>query len=155
MDYHGNTGVTNFSDFLKDPRKLMKLVKENKKGLGLWLSFGFIVYAIFSFFSSGDFSFTMTLGSLVQMFGFLLLALKVYSTGSISGLSKNSVICYLICLIFRVYAITVYDGYLPYDASGDLIYRLAEWVSLFSCGFVYYLMKFKFSKSYNRDFDTF
>lgn len=66
MDYHGNNGgIVNLSDYLKDPRKLMKLVKENKKGLGLWLSFGFIVYGIFSFFSSGDFSFTMTLGSLV------------------------------------------------------------------------------------------
>jgi hypothetical protein len=89
------------------------------------------------------------------MFGFLLLALKVYSTGSISGLSKNSVICYLICFFFRVTAISLYDGYLPYDASGDFIYRLSEWVSLVCCCLVYILMKFKFPKSYNRDFDTF
>jgi hypothetical protein len=66
MDYHGNSIENlNMSEFLKDPRKLMKLMKENKKGLGMWLVFGFSVYGIFSFFSSGDFSFTMTLGSLI------------------------------------------------------------------------------------------
>jgi ER lumen protein retaining receptor len=83
------------------------------------------------------------------------LALKVYSTGSISGLSKNSIICYLICLVFRSLAIFLFDGYLPYDSTGDFIYRISEYVSLFSCAFVYYLMKFKFSKSYNHDLDTF
>ena len=97
----------------------------------------------------------MTLGSLVQMFGFLLLALKVYSTGSISGLSKNSVKCYLICLGFRVTAILLYDGYLPFDSSGDFIYRLSEVISLLSCSFVLYLMNFRFHKSYNHDLDSF
>jgi hypothetical protein len=146
---------TTLTDYIKDPRRLMRVMQRNKKGLIAWLLFFSVAYAIFSFSSSRDFSFTLTLGSLVSMFGFFLLALKVYSTGSVSGLSLNSVKCSTLCLFSRLLSISFYEGYLPYDATGDFIYRLAEYASFACSALVLYLMMAKFTKSYNRDLDTF
>lgn len=74
------------------------------------------------------------------MFGFLLLALKTYTSKSVSGISKNSIICYTVCLFSRLVSILFYDGYLPYDASGDIIYRITEVIAFICCVFVLYLM---------------
>ena len=53
------------ADYFKDPRKLIEVVNKNKNNLLTWIVFILFVYAIFAFFSSGDFSFVLTLGSLV------------------------------------------------------------------------------------------
>jgi len=89
------------------------------------------------------------------MFGFLILVAKILSSHSISGLSKNSVICYTLCIMFRLCSILFYDGYLPYDKTGDFIYRLAEIITFLMCLLVLYLMIFRFKRSYNRDIDIF
>ena len=89
------------------------------------------------------------------MFGYLLLALKSYSTGSVSGLSLNSVKCSTLCLFSRLVSIIFWDGYLPYDATGDFIYRVAECISFGCSALVLYLMVKKFRLSYNYDLDTF
>ena len=54
-------------------------------------------------------------------------------TKSLAGLSMNSIICYGICLFSRVMSITFYEGYLPYDSSGEFIYIISEYVSLTAC----------------------
>jgi len=81
--------------------------------------------------------------------------MRVYTSRSVSGLSKNSIICYTICLGFRLLSLTRYDGYLPYDSTGDFIYRLAETLSFVFCGIVLYFMVSKFKTSYNWDLDTY
>lgn len=116
----------------------MDLMNKNKKNLLYWIAFSVAVYGIFAFFSSGDFSFVLTLGSLVQMFGFSLIALRTFSSKSVTGLSKNSIICYTICLFSRLVSIMLFDGYLPFDKSGDYVYRFAELVSFSCCVFVLY-----------------
>jgi len=78
------------------------------------------------------------------MFGFLLIAFKAYSTRSVSGFSKNTIICYTITLFSRLVSILLYDGYLPYDSSGDFIYRVTEFVAFVSCAFVLYMMEVKY-----------
>ncbi len=118
-----------FQNYLKDPRKLIDLFSRNKKEIITWVGFAFLAYCIYIFFASGDFSFIFTLSSLVQMFGLVLLVFKIYSTKSVSGLSKNSIICYVILFFPKVLTLTFYEGYLPYDSSGDVIYRIAEWIS--------------------------
>lgn len=89
------------------------------------------------------------------MFGFLLIAFKTTSSKSVGGISKNTIICYTICLVSRLTSILFFDGYLPYDASGDFVYRLAEIISFVCCAYVLYLMHFKHSRSYNDDLDIY
>lgn len=88
------------------------------------------------------------------MFGLILLVFKVYSTKSVSGISKNSIICYTILFFPKVLTLTFYEGYLPYDSTGDFFYRLAEWISFFcSLATLYFFTKFK--HTYTWDLDTF
>ena len=54
--------------------------------------------------SNGDFSWICA-NINTKGFSFFLLATKIYRTGSVSGLSKNSIICYSVCLVFRNFAL--------------------------------------------------
>lgn len=65
MDNFGTYEKRELLDYLKDPRKLMDAMTKHKTSLLTWVAFFVGVYAIYSFFSSGDFSFVLTLGSLV------------------------------------------------------------------------------------------
>jgi len=110
---------------------------------------------VFWFFSSWDFSFILTLSTLVQAFGFILLTLKVSRAKSISGLSRNTLVCYAICLFARLSSILVYEGYLPYDSTGDFIYRACEIATFASCGILLYFSFVAYKRSYNAELDTF
>ncbi|KRX11068.1 hypothetical protein PPERSA_05177 [Pseudocohnilembus persalinus] len=140
MDSFRQQQNQSFSDYLKDPRKLLDLMNKNRKVLATWASFALGAYAIYAFFSSGDFSFILTLGSLSR---------------SATGISKNSLICYSICLISRLISIMLYNGYLPYDDSGDFIYRISELIQCCTAVYVLYLIHTRFRTSYNRDMDNF
>jgi hypothetical protein len=89
------------------------------------------------------------------MFGFLILLFRVNTYGSVSGLSKNSIICYTICVTMRFFSISFWEGYLPYDKTGDLIYRISEFVTMCCCGMTLYYIHSRYKKSYNWDLDTF
>lgn len=117
-------------------------------------------------FSSGDFSFLLTLSSLVSVFSFLMVALKIETTRSCKGVSLRMMECplvlfsddcsntfdvlrcflmtfpfllavvlcyfdvirpgYLAIFCFRLFAIVPFEGYLPFDKSGDWFYQTCE-----------------------------
>lgn len=54
-------------------------------------------------FSNGEFSLIFTLAGTVQTFGFALIVLKIKKSRSVTGLSRETFICYTI--IFGVRAI--------------------------------------------------
>ncbi|EGR27740.1 hypothetical protein IMG5_190350 [Ichthyophthirius multifiliis] len=132
------------SDVFKDPSKLSNYTKKHKKDIIQWFGFMMTVILVFKFFSSGDFSFLLTLSSFVQAFGFLLLVYKVIQSKSINGLSRNSLV-----------SILTNDGYLPYDSTGDVIYRISETATFIFSVILLYLSYVKYSFSYNWDVDTF
>ncbi len=74
---------------------------------------------------------------------------------SINGISRNSLIAYLICIFSRLCAILFNDGYLPLDSSGDTIYRASELFSFLSLLILLYLSYNTYKSSYNWELDTF
>ena len=90
------------------------------------LGLGVLALVAYHLFSDGDFSFLMTLGSLLVLFAFLLLVAKVAFTRSVKNLSLKTLQCYALVFAARLLSILRYEGYLPYDRSGDWFYKATE-----------------------------
>ncbi|KAM3138753.1 hypothetical protein pb186bvf_009132 [Paramecium bursaria] len=99
----------------------------------IWILFVFTTFIVFTFFSSKEFSFILTLAQQFQCFGFGYVYFTIRSTKSTSGLSQNTFICCAIALFSRLLSILIYEGYLPSDASGDYVYKFWEILSFIFC----------------------
>ena len=87
-----------------------------------------------------------TFASFMRCFGFMLLSikvdiyimlfksssescfdiyiLKIWSTSSVKGLSIKTLELYMLVFLFRLLSIMRFQGYLPYDQTGDWFYHL-------------------------------
>jgi hypothetical protein len=139
---------------LTDPEKLQHFMKRNRKELMYWVFLMVGIVVIYSLFSEGDFSFLLTLSGIIQMFGFFIIAMSCYTNRSVSGLSKQTILCYAISFAAKCISILFYEGYLPYDSSGDFIYRLVEVLALGIAILVYTFVSGKFKGTYNWDLDN-
>merc|ERR1719171_540586 len=104
----------------------------------VWAAFTLFVLAVFYFFSSGDFSFLLTLSSLVSVFSFLMVLVKIESGRSVKGVSLSMMECYIAVFLGRLCAIVPFEGYLPFDKSGDWLYQACEFVGLCLASFIVY-----------------
>lgn len=95
-----------------------------------WFSLGVLVLVLYHTLSDGDFSFLLTLGAVVRMFAFALLLIKTFLEGGADGLSGKTLYLYLIAFLSRLTSILQFEGYLPYDSSGDWLYQAVEIISL-------------------------
>jgi len=68
------------------------------------------IVAIYFLFSDGEFSFCYTLSAIVQMFGFLLIAIQIQKTRSAEGISLNTLICYTIGFASKLSSILFNQG---------------------------------------------
>lgn len=125
------------------------------KGILLWSGFLSVSFVVYYFISSGDYSFLLTFASFMRCFGFMLLTTKIWSAASMKGISVKTLELYLLVFLFRLLSIMRFQGYLPYDQTGDWFYHLVE---LLSFGFIalclfgaFTTMKF----SYDQKYDTF
>lgn len=66
-----------------------------------WGILGVIIVITYFFFSDGQFSLIFTLAGTVQAFGFALIVLKIRRSRSVSGLSRETFICYAIIFTIR------------------------------------------------------
>lgn len=62
----------------------------------------------------------LVLASLASLFG------KVVKDKNTSGISLKTLQCYALVFAARLCSILVYEGYLPYDRSGDWFYQACE-----------------------------
>jgi len=140
----------------KDPEK-MKLLLRNvsgTQGFKVWGSLAATAITVFWVFSSGDFSFLLTLSSLISMFSFLMVAMAIEQGKSVAGVSQKMMECYLVVFFFRLFAIIPFEGYLPFDKSGDWLYQLCEAVALCFAGSIVYCCRVQFPNTYSADTDT-
>merc|ERR1719359_1016671 len=130
---------------MKDPKQLQAMIMKHLKGETgkIWGSFTLFVMAVFWLFSSGDFSFLLTLSSIVGMFSFLMVAIKIESAKSVKGVSLKMMECYVLICFCRLCAIVPFEGYLPFDKSGDWLYQLTEAVSLCLAGSIVSMIRFR------------
>jgi hypothetical protein len=96
----------------------------------LWFALIVVTLIFYHVLSDGDFSFLLTLGSVVRLFAFLVVVLKLLTTGSAEGLSGKTLYLYAVAFASRLTSILRFEGYLPYDKSGDWLYQTVELLTL-------------------------
>eukprot|EP00437_Effrenium_voratum_P023021 CAMPEP_0181413658 /NCGR_PEP_ID=MMETSP1110-20121109/9089_1 /TAXON_ID=174948 /ORGANISM="Symbiodinium sp., Strain CCMP421" /LENGTH=272 /DNA_ID=CAMNT_0023536485 /DNA_START=56 /DNA_END=875 /DNA_ORIENTATION=- len=144
-------------DDLKDPERLKFLIVKYAKteAFKVWGGFTLVAFIVFMLFSSGDFSFLLTLSSLVSVFSFVMVALKIETGRSCKGVSLRMMECYLAIFLFRLFAIVPFEGYLPFDKSGDWFYQTCEALGLCLAGVMVYFCRFRYAASYDPSTDNF
>ena len=114
-----------------------------------------LVFTVYHLLSDGDFSFYLTLGGMTRTFGFGLLAFRVFKEKSAMGISLKTLQLYAIVFAARLSSILFFEGYLPYDSSGDWFYQANE---IFALGLVFlniWLVGVKFRATYAEALDAF
>lgn len=91
----------------------------------------------------------------MRAFGFIFLIFKAFSQRSVAGLSLKTLELYAFVFLFRLSSVLRYQGYLPYDRSGDWLYSFLEIVALVLCCGVIYLVTVRFNSTYELRYDTF
>jgi len=142
-----------FRKAMRDPEKMKLWVTEHKTSVKAWSGFGVAIVLIFMFLSDRDFSFLLTMSSLVSAFCFFMVAHKIERTGTCEGISVRMFECYLILILARLFSIIPFEGYLPYDRTGDWLYQTTEAVSLCLCGSIVYLCRRRYRNTYNENAD--
>jgi len=143
------------ADTLKDPDSRKDFMRRQRFYLicyGVAFVFLFFVYHLIS---DGDFSFLLTLGGLTRLFGFCQLLFHCVKDKSCSGMSLKTVQMYAVVFFSRLCSILFYEGYLPYDSSGDWLYQMVELSSFFICLAIIFLMMVTNKNTYDKDSDVF
>jgi len=148
--------MDSFNKAIQDPEKLKATALRYMKteAFKVWASFLAVVIAIYFLFSSGDFSFLLTLSSVVSVFSFLMVVVKIESNRSVRGVSLKMMECYILILTCRLFAIVPFEGYLPFDKSGDWLYQLCEAIGLGLAGTIVYFCRSRFQSTYDPESDT-
>ena len=74
---------------------------------------------------------------------------------SCKGLSAKTLQVYCAVFAFRLCSILFFEGYLPYDRTGDWLYQLMEFGSLCCAALCVYLVMVQFKTSYQVHLDSF
>ena len=121
-------------------------ILKKKKDIIFWLIGTFFILLIFLLISSKDFSFLLTLSSIIQCLSFIIIIIKVKLFQNTSGLSVNTFYCYSILLISRLMSTCFFDGYLPSDSSGDWFYQLVDFSSFIFSNYLIYLITYYYKE---------
>jgi len=150
MQFHPDAMVTMSNDSIKQAKDHAR-----NMGIGAWMVLATTVLAAYHLFSDGDFSFLMTLSSMCSAFGMMMLCFQFTSARSLEGISLKTVQLQMMTFLFRFFATLWHEGYLPLDSSGDVIYRLAECVSLGASCIALYMAYSSFFFTYDGEKDSF
>mmetsp|Transcript_19393 Transcript_19393/g.45492 ORF Transcript_19393/g.45492 Transcript_19393/m.45492 type:complete len:285 (-) Transcript_19393:109-963(-) len=148
--------MDSFQDAIKDPERLkLTLMKYmHSEAFKVWGGFFTFVFTVFWLFSSGDFSFLLTLSSIVSTFSFLMVAMKIETSRTVRGVSLKMMECYIAIFFGRLLAIVPFEGYLPFDKSGDWLYQLCEAFGLCLAGTIVYCCRVRYVATYDPSTDT-
>ena len=122
-------------------------ILKKKRDIIFWLIGIFLILLIFLVISSKDFSFLLTLSSIIQCLSFIIIIIKVKFFQNTSGLSINTFYCYSILLISRLMSTCFFDGYLPSDSSGDWFYQFVDFSSFIFSIYIIYLITFCYKET--------
>lgn len=142
-----------FLETLKDPEKLKRFTQRNIGAIKAWSGFVGCIFVLYWLFSDGDFSFMMTLSSLIGMFSFLMVVATIEGNKACKGVSLKMIECYFVLTLSRLCSIIPFEGYLPYDKSGDWLYQTVEAISFCLTGTVVYFCRSRFKDTYQAEAD--
>lgn len=144
-------------DTFKDPEKMKIFINKwtSNETFKFWGTIATVAFIVFMLFSSGDFSFLLTLSSLLSMFSFLMVAFKIEMCRSVKGVSLKMMESYIIIFVARLFAIIPFEGYLPFDKSGDWLYQLCEALGLSLAGTIVFFIRSRYVHTYDPTTDAF
>lgn len=129
----------------KDPKIFIYEVKKQKKDVIFWSIATLTILIIFLFICSKESNVFLTLSSLTQMFSFTIILLKVSNYQNCSGLSINSVICFIIMLACRTFVTLFFSLHL--FVANSFLYFLSEFASLIICSYLLYLIYYLYPET--------
>mmetsp|Transcript_69561 Transcript_69561/g.166838 ORF Transcript_69561/g.166838 Transcript_69561/m.166838 type:complete len:283 (-) Transcript_69561:275-1123(-) len=98
--------------------------------LAVYMVFFLGACAVYHLVAQGEFSSILTISVMLQTLAIALLVLQVLSTGSASGISVRALALDACAFTMRLSSTTWLNGYLPVDASGDMVYQAMDIISL-------------------------
>ncbi|KAL8270312.1 hypothetical protein Esti_005747 [Eimeria stiedai] len=110
---------------IKNREKLVKWMTTHQTSVQAWTGLFLVVFLVYHLFSDGDFSFLMTVSSLISTFSFLMVVCKIEATKSCAGVSLKMIECYVVLLFSRLCSIVPYEGSALFLASFS-VQRCAE-----------------------------
>jgi len=116
--------------------------------------FGACALAVHHFVANGEFSAIMTMAVMLQCLAISLLCLQTFANGSAAGLSARALGLEAASLALRLSSTTWLNGYLPVDASGDMVYQLVDVCSLAMVIWLLYQVLVVHRGSYQADADS-
>eukprot|EP01029_Cantina_marsupialis_P027784 TRINITY_DN773996_c0_g1_i1.p1 TRINITY_DN773996_c0_g1~~TRINITY_DN773996_c0_g1_i1.p1 ORF type:complete len:303 (-),score=78.70 TRINITY_DN773996_c0_g1_i1:193-1101(-) len=139
----------------KDVEYAKKQLNANRLHIVFYTALVVFVLSVYHLFSDGNFSFLLTLGAITHTFGFGILAFKIWESKSVAGISLKTLELYIVSFFLRLCSILTYEGYLPFDKSGDWLYQFLEVASFGIVIFCVFCTLKKFHASYNESLDVF
>merc|ERR1719454_147091 len=139
---------------IRDVQRLTCGALKAHEAFHAWCGFSACACLLFWLFSSGDFSFILTLSSLVSLFSFFMIAWKIEARQTARGISSRMMECYILVFGGRLCAIIPFEGYLPFDKSGDWLYQVCEGLALCLAGVIVYQCKVRHAKTYSMHTDA-
>lgn len=124
------------------------------QSLKMWGVFAVCAFILFWLYSSGDFSFILTLSSMISLFSFIMVALEIQKRRLARGVSSHMMECYMLVFAARLCAVVPFEGYLPYDKSGDWLYQLIEVCTLGMAVVIVAQCRLQHSLKYNATHDS-
>lgn len=100
-----------FKRAIRDKEKFKLWLSDHSGGIKAWAAFGATVIFVFFVFSDGDYSFLLTLSSIIGLFSFLMIVFKIESSKTCSGVSLKMIECYVVLLFARLCSIIPFEGY--------------------------------------------
>jgi len=134
---------------------IVELAANPSKETFVWIGLFAVALFVYLIFSSGDFSFLLTLSAITRMFGVGFLNVKVWGENSFKGVSLKTLELYALVFFLRLMSILRHEGYLPYDKSGDRVYHFLEAGSLVLVGLLVYGALKPLKASYQQNLDCF
>mmetsp|Transcript_365 Transcript_365/g.503 ORF Transcript_365/g.503 Transcript_365/m.503 type:complete len:297 (-) Transcript_365:73-963(-) len=147
--------VQNFKEAMSNPNSRKAFIERNKLNIMMYGAGATTILFVYHVLSDGDFSFLLTLGGLTRLMGFFFLLTKMVTERSCSGVSLKTLELYALIFLARLSSILFYEGYLPYDSSGDWFYQFVEIVSLILVGVLIFLSVVTYKSTYNAAEDGF
>lgn len=133
---------------------LCSTTSKNVSMLAAYALVGTWLMVVWHHFTDGDFSVVLTLSSISQFLGFVLLALKVRWARSAAGLSSKTLEMYFIFFCFRLSSTIFKNGYLPIDRSGDWVYQSGDALSVVLVLHLLYVMHKTYGTTYQAQQDS-
>lgn len=134
---------------------IQALLRKHKASIAAWMLLPLFLFGAYHLFSDGDFSFLMTAGAMVRAFSFILLGIKILTEKTARDVSQKALTAYVVAFAARLVTISIHDGYLPFDRSGDHVYKLAEFTSLVMASACLLMIAKRNRHSYNAEADCF